>query len=277
MEIMRKQMSVLQDELQQSIVKDTEVLQNAANDDNTNNDKTEQEKEKHERHQSEMVRKSQLLDLTKEIDALREETFALKKVNTERKTAAEKDQHGIWIYFYVYSQYIHNNVTFDIFLCVCDSEYEEKIADLESKIKSLQITHEPLSKPSFHKKTEEKNKQDLTKKDKEIIRLKEELEKAQTKCSDLETELKETQEENTKMMERTKTMEKSENEKIKSLQSTLKQIHSQHNLDKETYNKELELLKAKDEGFINKIYKQRDEYKTELVKLKKQFKEREHS
>merc|ERR1712032_734293 len=35
------------------------------------------------------------------------------------------------------------------------------------------------------------------------------------------------------------------------------------------------LLKEKDETFINKIYKERDAYKAEMIKIKKAFKERE--
>ena len=114
-------------------------------------------------------------------------------------------------------------------------------------------------------------------KDKEIAALKEELQIQKTKTFNLEDELKSVKQDNAVMIERTRTMEKTGNEKIKSLQSMLKQVKSQHNIDKETLQKEMELLKAKDETFINQIYKERDEYKTDLTKMKKQFKERELS
>merc|ERR1711997_1448842 len=46
----------------------------------------------------------------------------------------------------------------------------------------------------------------------------------------------------------------------------------------QTKCKNLELeLKEKDPEFIDKIYKERDEYKTENIKIKKMFKEREHT
>merc|ERR1711933_161184 len=102
---------------------------------------TEDKKDKEaKRKRSDTVRRSQILDLTKELDLLREETNTLKKENSERIEIQQKSKQ----------------------------EYEDKIKSLENTIESLQITHDPLSKPSFHKKTEQNFQKDITKKNTEI-------------------------------------------------------------------------------------------------------------
>eukprot|EP01084_Bolivina_argentea_P049126 90400_1 len=259
-DIMRKQMMALQTELQQQItIQQNEINKSEAkiNNDNKQKEKEEEnidkkdeenedknvdkndkdmddvkDKEKDELHvrkKSEMVRRTQLLDLTKEFDILRNETNVLKANNEERDKIEAK----------------------------LKQDYELKINKLEEKVKSLEIVNEPHAKPSFTKKTQEKNKQELIEKDEEINKLREEISVVNNKCSKLEIELKEQQTENDVLFERSKTMT------------------DQLNLDKETIKNELKLLRNKDEGFINKIYKQRDQYKMENFKLKKKFKERE--
>merc|ERR1712130_724453 len=128
-----------------------------------NESKEDKEDKEAKRKRSDTVRRSQILDLTKELDILREETNTLKKENSERIEIQQKSKQ----------------------------EYEDKIKSLENTIESLQITHDPLSKPSFHKKTEQNFQKDITKKNAEIMKLKEEIKQIQTKYNNLEIELKE--------------------------------------------------------------------------------------
>lgn len=59
------------------------------------------------------------------------------------------------------------------------------------------------------------------------------------------------------------------------LRNTIKNMHKQHEIIRKTLRLELDLLKKKDPQFIEKLYKERDDYKEELQRFKRQQKEKE--
>eukprot|EP01083_Nonionella_stella_P081175 223477_1 len=151
----------------------------------------------------------------------------------------------------------------------------DTIQSLKGKQRTLaQVIHEPHSKPSFHKKSEEQRRVELANKDKEIQALKDELNALKSEHKKLENEMKTQKDEHDAIITKANTLN---TEEIESLQSRLKAIDSQHTIDKETHKKEMKLLKDKDPQFIQKIYDERDELKGDLMKLKKLFKQREHT
>ena len=177
---------------------------------------------------------------------------------------------------------------------------------------TIPIVSEPHSKPSFTKKQEEQNKAEIKEKDEQITNLTEKLDKMKKELNEqkeankvlkkekdqIENELKSKAKPVAKQKKKKEKWKApswteealaddggsifAEKKAIRGKQVDKKTLYEkaslrQKPLTKKELEKEKKLLKEKDEGFINKIYKERDEYKSDMIQIKKAFKEREYS